>query len=143
MAWKTVYWEDVKEGDELPTDKREITRTTVVATAIATRDHYPVHHDHEFAHSTGARDIFINILTTNGFVGKYLTDWSGPEGEIKKFSFRLGNTCYVGDTLVMSGKVVKKYTEGGQHLVDLEFTMAVAEGPHASGTATMALPTKG
>ena len=143
MAWKTVYWEDVNEGDELPTDTREVTRTTVVATAIATRDHYPVHHDHEFAHRTGARDIFINILTTNAFVGKYLTDWSGPEGEIKKFSIRLNMTCYVGDTLTSSCKVVKKYIEDGQHLVDLEFTLAVAEGPHAEGTATMALPTKG
>lgn len=142
MAWKTVYWEEVKEGDELPTQTREITCTTVVATAIATRDFYPVHHDREFARSTGARDIFLNILTTGGLVGKYLTDWSGPEGQLKRIAIRLGAICYPGDTLTSTGKVVKKYTEGDEHLVDLEYTLSVAEGPHAMGTATMALPTR-
>jgi acyl dehydratase len=142
MNRKTVYWDDVKEGDELHTDTREITRTMVVATAIASRDFYPVHHDQGFAHASGARDIFINILTTNGLVSKYLTDWSGPEGEIKKFSFRLGMSGYVGETLTMVGKVGNKYTEGDEHLVDLEYTFSVADGFHAMGTATMALPTK-
>ena len=143
MSWKNVYWDDIKEGAELPKSTREITRTMVVATAIATRDFYPVHHDHEFAHRSGAKDIFINILTTNGLVSKYLTDWSGPEGEIKKFTFRLGQSAYAGDKLNMSGKVTKKYQEGKEHLVDLEYTFAVAAGPHAVGTATMALPVRG
>ncbi len=143
MTWKTVYWENVKEGDELPTTTRELTRTTVIATAIATRDFNQVHHDHEFAHRQGARDIFINILTTNGLVNKYLTDWSGPEGEIKRFEFRLGQNGFPGETLTNSGKVVKKYTEGDEHLVDLEYTFSVAAGAHALGTATMALPGKG
>ena len=26
----------------------------------------------------GSPDIFMNILTTNGFVGRYITDWAGP-----------------------------------------------------------------
>ena len=26
----------------------------------------------------GSKDIFMNILTTNGLVGRYVTDWSGP-----------------------------------------------------------------
>ena len=143
MSVKNVYWNDVREGDELTRSTREITRTMVVATALATRDFYPVHHDHEFAHASGARDVFINILTTNGLVSKYLTDWSGPEGEIKKFTFRLGQSGYAGDTLTMSGKVTKKYKEGSERLVDLEYTFAVAAGPHAVGTATMALPARG
>jgi len=143
MAWKSIYWNDVKEGDELPVHKREITRTTVIATAIATRDFTPVHHDHEAAHKSGASDIFLNILTTGGFIGKYLTDWSGPEGQLKKIAIRLGATCYPGDTLTSTGKVVKKYVAGDQHLVDVDYNFTVAMGPHAWGTATIALPTKG
>jgi len=143
MAWKSIYWNDVKEGDELPVHKREITRTTVIATAIATRDFTPVHHDHEAAHKSGAIDIFLNILTTGGFIGKYLTDWSGPEGQLKKIAIRLGATCYPGDTLTSTGKVVKKYVAGDQHLVDVDYNFTVAMGPHAWGTATIALPTKG
>ena len=143
MAWKSVCWDDIKEGDELPVQAREITATTIVSTAIASRDFQDVHHDYAAAQSKGVKDIFLNILSTGGFVGKYLTDWSGPEGELKKIAIRLGATVFPGDTLTSTGKITKKYTEGDQHLVDIDFNLSVAMGPHAWGTATIALPTKG
>ena len=143
MALKSVYWDDVGEGDELPAQAREISRTTIVATAIATRDFTPVHHDHEAAQREGAKDIFLNILSTGGFIGKYLTDWSGPDGELKKMTIKLGATVFPGDTLNTGGTITKKYTEGEQHLVDVDFNLVVPMGPHAWGTATMALPAKG
>jgi len=143
MAWKSICWDDVGEGDELPARTREINRTTIVATAIATRDFTPVHHDHEAAQREGAKDIFLNILSTGGFIGKYLTDWSGPEGELKKMTIKLGATVFPGDSLNSGGKITKKYTEGAQHLVDVDFNLTVPMGPHAWGTATMALPAKG
>jgi acyl dehydratase len=143
MDWKNVYWEDIAEGDELPSATREITRTTIVATAIATRDFTPVHHDHEAAQRDGAKDIFLNILSTGGFVGKYLTDWSGPGGGVKKMTINLGATVFPGDILTSGGKISKKYMEGDAHLVDVDFNLLVEMGPHAWGTATMTLPTKG
>jgi acyl dehydratase len=142
MAFESVYWGDVAEGDELPVHAREITRTTIVATAIASRDFQLVHHDHEAAQREGAKDIFLNILSTGGLVGKYLTDWSGPEGEVKKLTIKLGATVFPGDTLTAGGKIGKKYKKGGEHLVDVEFHFSVPIGPHAWGTATMALPVK-
>ena len=143
MARKSIYWDDVAEGDELPVETREITRTTIIATAIATRDFTPVHHDHEAAQKEGAKDIFLNILSTGGFVGKYLTDWSGPQGQLKKMTIKLGATVFPGDTLTSGGKIAQKYSEGDEHLVDVDFNLSVAMGPHAWGTATMVLPTKG
>ena len=143
MAWTSIYWDNVGEGDELPPQTREISRTTIVATAIATRDFTLVHHDHEAAQREGAKDIFLNILSTGGFIGKYLTDWSGPEGELKKMTIKLGATVFPGDTLNTGGTITKKYTEGEQHLVDVDFNLVVPMGPHAWGTATMALPAKG
>jgi len=143
MAWKSVCWDDIKEGDELPVQTREITATTIVSTAIASRDFQDVHHDYAAARSKGVKDIFLNILSTGGLVGKYLTDWSGPEGELKKITIRLGATVFPGDTLTSTGKIAQKYTEGDDHLVDVDFNLSVAMGPHAWGTATMVLPTKG
>ena len=140
MSYKSIRWSEVNEGDELPVYERPITRTTIVASAIASRDFTPVHHDHEAAQRAGAKDIFLNILSTGGFIGKYLTDWSGPEGELKRMEIRLGATVYPGDTLVHTGKVVRKYVEGGEHLVDVEYALSVALGPHAWGVATLALP---
>jgi len=143
MTVKSICWDDVEEGDELPVQTREITATTIVSTAIASRDFQDVHHDYAAARSKGVKDIFLNILSTGGFVGKYLTDWSGPEGELKKITIKLGATVFPGDTLTSTGKITKKYTEGDQHLVDIDFNLSVAMGPHAWGTATMALPTEG
>lgn len=143
MSYESINWEDVNEGDELPAQTRDITRTTIVATAIATRDFQPVHHDHEAARKAGAQDIFLNILSTGGLIGKYMTDWSGPEGRLKKIDIKLGATVYPGDTLTSTGKVAKKYKQGDQQLVDIEYALSVAMGPHAWGTVTMALPSKG
>ncbi len=143
MAQKSLCWEDVKEGDELPVLVKEVTATTIIAGAIASVDFMPVHHDRDFAQKQNAEDLFMNILTSGGWAGKYTTDWTGPEGELKKLSYRLGASCYPGDTLTWSGKVVKKHTEGGQHLVDVEYTGAVQARNHFSGSATVALPTRG
>ena len=143
MSVENKYWEDVSEGEQLPAHERDITRTTIVATAIATRDFQQVHHDHEQARKEGAKDIFLNILSTGGFVGRYLTDWSGPEGDIKKIDIKLGASVLPGDTLTANGKVSKKYSEGDNHLVDIEYGFSVAAGLHAWGVATLALPTKG
>ena len=140
MSYKSIKFSEINEGDELPVYNREITRTTIVATAIATRDFTPVHHDHEVAQKSGANDIFLNILSTGGFIGKFITDWSGPEGELKKMVINLGMTVYPGDTVIHTGKIAKKYTEGDANLVDVEYALSVAMGPHAWGTATLALP---
>ena len=140
MSFKSIKFNEINEGDQLPVFNREITRTTIVATAIASRDFTPVHHDHEAAQAAGAKDIFLNILSTGGFIGKYITDWSGPEGELKKMVINLGMTVFPGDTVMHTGKIAKKYTEGNENLVDVEYALSVEMGPHAWGTATVALP---
>ena len=140
MTVKSRTWDTVKEGDELPVYERPVTRTTIIATAIASRDFTPVHHDHEAARKAGAKDIFLNILSTGGFIGKYLTDWSGPAGRLKKIEIKLGATVYPGDPVTHTGKVIKKYVVDNEHRVDVQYSLTVPMGPHAWGTATIALP---
>ena len=65
-------------GDVLPELALPLTRTLIVSTAIASRDYQDVHHDPVLAVERGSKDIFMNILSTNGLVGRYVTDWSGP-----------------------------------------------------------------
>ena len=55
-----------------------MTPTTIVSTAIATRDWQDVHHDRDIAQAAGSKDIFMNILTSNGMVEKYVVDWARP-----------------------------------------------------------------
>ncbi|MFC1944091.1 MaoC/PaaZ C-terminal domain-containing protein [Chloroflexota bacterium] len=140
MTIKSLYWENVRDGEELPTLIKEVTATTIVYGALASRDFMPVHHDTAFAQKQGMKDIFMNALTTGGWAGRYLTDWTGPEGETKRVSFRIGVPCFPGDTFTWTGKVTRKYLEGDHYLVDVEFNAAVEAGSHCSGTATLALP---
>ncbi len=71
---KTRSLSSVTVGDALPPLAIPLTRTLIVATAIASRDYQDVHHDPDLAKKRGSPDIFMNILTTNGFVGRYVTD---------------------------------------------------------------------
>ena len=76
-----VYWEDVQVKQDLPEKSRVIDTTLIAMGATwATHDFMPVHHDRDFAQSKGAPDIFMNILTTNGFVGRYVSP-AAPEGK--------------------------------------------------------------
>jgi len=47
----------------------------------------------------------MNILTTNSFVGRYITDWAGPDALIRSVKVRLGAPNYPGDTMKMTGSV--------------------------------------
>jgi len=139
-TWNSLHWDEVAEEQELPTVSREITVTTVVTCAIASRDFLPLHHDREYAQKAGLKDIIINTPSMFGFASKYLTDWTGPEAELKEISLRLMVPCCAGDTLTMTGKVAKKYVSGTDQLLDIDFSFAVPLGVSATGKATLTLP---
>ena len=141
---KALYWEDVREGQELPEQKREIDVTLIVSGAIwASHDFMPVHHDPKFAQEKGAPNIFMNILTTNGLVGTYLGNWTGPQGELKKLDIGLAVPNFPNDEMRLNGKVARKYEDGGQHLVEVTVVGENRMGPHVTGSAVIALPSKG
>jgi uncharacterized OB-fold protein/acyl dehydratase len=118
----------------LPELAIKVTPTVVVATAIATRDFYPVHHDHDMAVRSGSKDIFLNILTTTGLVQRYVTDWAGPDAVVRAVSIRLGVPCYAGDTLTFSGRA--SVEPGGDQVIAV--TGACSLGDHVTGTVRLA-----
>jgi len=131
----SVRYDDVQVGDELPPLEVPLTRTLIVATAIASRDYQDVHHDPALAVERGSTDIFMNILSTNGFVGRFITDWAGPDATIKKVAIRLGAPNYPGDTMVMTGSVTAK----DDGVVDVAVRGANSRGDHVTGTVKVAL----
>jgi len=134
---KSLTYADVNEGDELPPLDVPITRTAIVAGAIASRDYQDVHHDAELAKARGSKDIFMNILTTNGWVGRFVTDWAGPDAVLKKVAIRLGAPNYPDDTMLMTGRVKSK-GDGG--LVEVETKGENSLGDHVVGTVSLVLP---
>jgi hypothetical protein len=134
----TLLFDDVEVGDELPELVLDLTPTLIVSTAIATRDYQDVHHDRDLAQEKGSKDIFMNILTTNGFVGRFITDWAGPEALLRSVSIRLGAPNYPYDTMTLTGKVVSK-DDGA---LQVEVVGRNGLGDHVVGTVTLELPRK-
>ncbi|MFF3848629.1 MaoC/PaaZ C-terminal domain-containing protein [Streptomyces sp. NPDC002328] len=95
----------MRAGDELGPLEVPITRTLIVAGAVASRDFQDVHHDPEAARAKGSPDVFMNILTTNGLVGRFVTDHFGPTAVLHRVAVRLGTPNYPGDTMVLTGRV--------------------------------------
>ncbi len=127
-------------GEELPPFELNVTATVIVAGAIASRDFMPAHHDRDFAQGQGAPDIFMNILTTNGYVARYVTDWAGPEAMVRAIDIRLGGPAVPGDPLRFTGQVAADRREGDERVLDVAVRAANSLGPHATGTVTLALP---
>jgi acyl dehydratase len=136
----TRSFASVEVGDALPTLVIPITATLVVSGAIASRDYQDVHHDRELAAERGAPDIFMNILTTNGLVGRYITDWAGPEAVLRKVAIRLGAPNYPHDEMTMTAEVTSKDTIDGAGVVEVELVGANRLGNHVIGTAVVELP---
>jgi acyl dehydratase len=123
-------------GDLLPELRIVLTPTFVIATALATRDFTPVHHDVEGARGQGSKDIFLNILTTMGLLERFVTDWAGPAAHLRGMKVKLGVPAYAGDTLTFTGAVSS--VDGDEIAVDI--VGSVSLGAHAQGSVRLSLP---
>jgi hypothetical protein len=126
----------MRAGDTIPEWSLPLTPTTIVSTAIATRDWQDVHHDRDVAQAAGSKDIFMNILTTNGLVERYVVDWVGPDTELKGIAIRLGAAAYPYDTLTFSGTV--ESVEDG--IATISVVGRVSLGDHVTGTVKVVAP---
>ena len=130
----------------LPPLTVDVTPTFVVSSALATRDFQDVHHDRDRAVNGGARDIFLNILTTTGLVQRYVAAWAGPDAVFRAISIRLGVPCQAGDTLTLTGEVTAADSadhhgagnHGAEHVVRV--TGRCGRGDHVTATVRLAVP---
>jgi len=129
---------DVAEGDIVPSLSYEVTATTVVLGALATRDWRPMHHDKDFAvERNGTKDIFLNTPNQAAWFERYITDWTGPTGRIGRMTFRMKGSVFPGDTMEIRGKVTAVSAEGW---VDLDLTLRVDGDEKTGCTARVAVP---
>jgi acyl dehydratase len=136
MSTKNVKLSDVNVGDSLPELPIPLTTSLIVGGAVASRDFTPVHHDKSAAQAAGMQDVFMNILTTNGLVGRFVSDWAGPNALIRQVKIRLGTPNLPGDTMTLTGSVTS--VEGD--VVEVEVAGKNAWGNHVTGTVRVALP---
>ena len=144
MGAKSLTLDDVKEGQSLPELAHDVTATTVVLGALATRDTRPMHHDHDFAvNRNGTQDIFLNTPNQAAWFERYLTDWTGPRGRLGRMRFRMKDSVFPNDRMVFRGKVEKVAVDStGCGFVDVAVTLTVGDRVCTECTARIALPVR-
>lgn len=137
---KSLKPSDINVGDAIKPMNIALTHTIVASTAIASRDFMPVHHDKDYALKQFAPDIFLNILSSNGYVSRFLTDWAGPETWIRKINIKLGVPAVPNQVLKFTGAVLSKKEENGECVIEVSVQGANDSGNHVTGTAVITLP---
>jgi acyl dehydratase len=135
-----LRFEEVRIGEALPALTLSVTPSVIVAGAMASGDFEVVHHDVLAARARGTPDIFMNILTTNGYVQRFVNDWAAPRGQIRGVELRLGVPNYAGDTLRLAGLVSGKRAHGEGGVIEVAVTGSNSLGSHVTAVVHVALP---
>jgi acyl dehydratase len=134
----SVRMVELSPGQTFPEAHFPVTASAIVAAAIATNDFEKVHHDKAAAQASGVPDIFMNILTTNGLVQRYVTGWLGSAVRIKKVAIKLGAPNFAGDTLHVCGQVIA--VDPANATAELRLSGRNSVGEHVVATVTVILP---
>lgn len=130
-------------GARLPELRIEVTAKTIIMGASASRDWQPQHHDAAWARDgAGLPDIIMNNYTQAGFISRYITDWSGPDGRIGRLKFAMKRPICPGGTLLFEGEVEGLIpTINGFSWVDIAVRILDADVLATSANVRLALPT--
>lgn len=143
MEPKKLYFDDVKEGDEIPKFVVEnLTRTDLVKYAGASGDFNPIHHDETFAKGAGYPSVFSHGMLSAGFVSKCVTDYVGRPA-LRKFEVSFRSQVWPGDTITCGGKVKRKFEDKGEKRIEGELFAVNQKGEVAiQGSFIAALPSR-
>ncbi len=133
-----MQFELIQEGQSLPELVFPITASAIVAGAIATCDFEKVHHDKAAAQASGVPEIFMNILTTNGIVQRFVGQWAGPSARTRRIKVKLGAPNFVGDTMRITGSVSR--VDAAAREADITVSGRNGIGEHVGATITLHFP---
>ena len=136
---------DLAEGDRLPTLSYDVSATTVVLGALASRDWRPMHHDKDFAvNRNGTKDIFLNTPNQAAWFERYVTDWTGPHGRLGRMSFRMSGSVFPGDRMDLNAVVNDvEVDEASCGWVGLDVTLSVNSTVKTTCVVKVAVPVDG
>lgn len=137
---ESKLFEEVVRGESLPPLDFPITVKTLVLGVCGTRDLMPYHHNPAYSKSIGNPDMFVNTMFEQALFARYVTDWSGPESDFRATTLQMVGQLVPGDEARIRGRVVKKYHDGEDCLVEIEMAAHSARGLAARSSATIAMP---
>jgi acyl dehydratase len=136
------WWEDLFVGAGLPALRFPLSVYRLVMAAGSNRDFNPIHHNSAWALSTGAPEMYANVVFLQGTWERCVREYIGMAGTIRQLSgFRMGSFNTVGDTVTVGGSVARVWRDGDVGLAELRMWSrnrhGVSVGP---GTVTVTLP---
>jgi acyl dehydratase len=143
VSGERLILSDIHVGDSLETLAYDVTATTVVLGALATRDWRPMHHDKDFAvNRNGTRDIFLNTPNQAAWFERCLTDWTGPYGRLGRVKFTMRGSVFPGDTMTFDADVTDASIDDvGCGWAELTVTLRVDGDLKTTAAARIAVPT--
>ena len=141
-----MYFEDVKEGQELAPIKIAPDKQQLVKFAAGSGDFNPLHFDENFP-MLGAMGLKENIVHGRfkyAQVGRLVFQFAGYKGRVKKFGVSYRGMDMLNKEITAKGVVTAKRQEGGENLVELDVWTENTDGQKTTpGTALVALPSRG
>ena len=135
-----LYFDDVHEGMELPTLRKDPTTQQLVMYAGASGDFYQIHYDRQFALGNGLPDVILHGALKNAFLGQLMTDWVGEHGRLARLSVQYRGMDVPGTPIFAKGVVTKKGEDGE---VECDIWLENAEGKRTTpGSAVVVLPSR-
>ncbi len=134
--------DQIEAGQKLEPLAYDVSATTVILGALATRDWRPMHHDRDFAiNRNGTKDIFMNTPNLAAWFERYVTDWTGPRGRLGRMKFRMKDSIFPGEQMVFSGAVEKVETDdAGCAWAHLNVSVSVGDRLCTSCAVRVAVP---
>jgi acyl dehydratase len=141
MAEATVYWDDLDVGQEIPTFVRQTDSMHWNRYAAVNDEFVYIHMDADIAKAMAQPDVFGMGNLRLAYLHNLLRAWIGEDGDIKRVGCQYRALNFRGDVLTAHGKITNKYTENGEHLVDLDVWVENQKGDNTCpGVATVRLP---
>lgn len=140
-----VYFEDVKEGDQIPPYTVKCGYMELNRFAGANDELIPIHMDPDYAKNVARLpDVIVMGNLKLAYMANAITNWAGDDGWIKKIEVSYRKMDVVNETLTARGVVKAKRQANNENLVELDIWVENSKGEKTTpGSAVVSLPSKG
>lgn len=143
MAEEQVNFEDVQEGQSIPSVSLHCDSQRLVMWAAASGDFYQIHYDKDFALATGLPERIVHGGLKHALLGRLLQQWVGYDGRVLRVACQYRGMDPVDQDVTAKGVVSKKYRRDGQNVVELEVWTETPQGERTTpGQAVVSLPSR-
>lgn len=123
------YWDDIHEGEELAPHHFPLSVARLVLAVGANRDFNAIHYNTEVARASGAPEMYANNFFLQGMWETAVRAHIGMAGVIRKLSgFQMKSFNTAGDTVVVRGRVARKWLDADTAYVEFEVWSENAHG---------------